>query len=384
MTRSRRVVAIVLVGLVAVGLLGATAVSGSLAGQQASIGSDPMQSGFESDSVAMGIDLAADGDARWTIAYRIQLDDENATEAFRSVQQNIEQNASEYVSRFPDRMSRTVVTAENATGREMAIDNVTVRATTESLPQGEYGVVRYRFAWVNFGVVDGEAVTAGDAIEELFLEDGTSLTITAPEGYRLEASTPPADDPENPVREVTWYGRQDFGSGEPSVVFVPDDGGGGGGGGNGDGAGAGGSGDSVTSVVLVAVVALLLASGAWLFARRSGLATPLGGDDDDGAGGASDGGAGGSATGDVPDEPPEELLSNEERVLRLLKDNSGRMKQQQVAEQLDWTAAKTSQVVGDLREADKVEAFRLGRENVLTLPDVSVEPEGGDETEPGT
>jgi hypothetical protein len=28
------------------------------------------------------------------------------------------------------------------------------------------------------------------------------------------------------------------------------------------------------------------------------------------------------------------------------------MKQKQVAEQLDWTAAKTSQVVGDLRDED--------------------------------
>ena len=52
------------------------------------------------------------------------------------------------------------------------------------------------------------------------------------------------------------------------------------------------------------------------------------------------------------------------------------MKQQEVAEALEWTDAKTSQVVGDLRDAGDLESFRLGRENVLTLPDVSVEPDG--------
>jgi Uncharacterized membrane-associated protein/domain len=61
-------------------------------------------------------------------------------------------------------------------------------------------------------------------------------------------------------------------------------------------------------------------------------------------------------------------LSNEERVLRLLKGNGGRMKQQQVVTELDWTDAKTSQVVGSLREDEKIEVFRIGRENVLTLP----------------
>jgi uncharacterized membrane protein len=72
------------------------------------------------------------------------------------------------------------------------------------------------------------------------------------------------------------------------------------------------------------------------------------------------------------------LLSNEERVLRLLEENGGRMKQQEVAGELDWTAAKTSQVVGDLRDEDELGSFRLGWENVLTLPDVEIDGSSGD------
>jgi uncharacterized membrane protein len=68
------------------------------------------------------------------------------------------------------------------------------------------------------------------------------------------------------------------------------------------------------------------------------------------------------------DEPPEDLLSNEERVLRLLERRGGRVKQKAVVDELGWTEAKTSQVVGSLREEGKIESFRLGRENVLALP----------------
>jgi len=80
-------------------------------------------------------------------------------------------------------------------------------------------------------------------------------------------------------------------------------------------------------------------------------------------------------TGDGADD--EALLSNEERVLRLIKREGGRMKQGQVAAELDWTAAKTSQVVTGLRDDGRLDGFRLGRENVLSLPE-----EEDDEPEP--
>ncbi|MFC6756680.1 helix-turn-helix transcriptional regulator [Halomicroarcula sp. GCM10025894] len=100
-------------------------------------------------------------------------------------------------------------------------------------------------------------------------------------------------------------------------------------------------------------------------------------DDSDSAAGGTAGESGGepaATDGDSdPDEsPPAELLSNEEQVLKLLRENGGRIKQQRVASELDWTAAKTSQVIGGLREDDDVETFRIGRENVVTLPDTDL------------
>jgi len=76
-----------------------------------------------------------------------------------------------------------------------------------------------------------------------------------------------------------------------------------------------------------------------------------------------------TADGGKPNGPPPELLSNEERVLRLLEDRGGRIKQQEVVSELEWTEAKTSQVVSGLREDGAIDVFRIGRENVLALPE---------------
>lgn len=318
------------------------------------------QSGIDADTVLLRADLQRDGTAVWTVEYRIRLDDQNATEAFESVSREIESDPGAFRQRFADRMRRTVATAENATGRRMAVENVTVRTARQQLGQ-EYGTVIYTFEWIGFAAVDGSQLRAGDALAGLFLDRETSLVIGWPEGYHATTVDPEPHDRRE--RAVVWNGRIDFADGEPRVVLSAaptatgsgadggqngEDGGDGGDGSQADGAGGG---LSLIVVGLVAVGVLAVLGGAgWLYARR----TPSGGS---------------PADRDTDDGPPEELLSNEERVLKLLEANGGRMKQKQVAEELGWTAAKTSQVVGDLREADEIDAFRLGRENVLSLPE---------------
>ena len=331
------------------------------AGGVAALGDGTAQLGVDADSVTLQADVAADGDADWSVVYRIRLDDENATAAFEELQADIASDPQTYVDPFGQRMERTAAGAENATGREMTIRNVTVETSRESQPQVTYGVVTYRLEWTNFAAVDGEAVRAGDAVDRLFLDPETSLRLTAPEGYAVESSTPTPDRTDS--GEVVWEGQRDFDAGEPRVTFVPAEAatdtpasGSDGGDGSGDGSGGG-----LPVVALVAVAVMVLLGGVWVV-TRGGTGLPGGDGDRSGTEAASPEGG-----------PPPELLSNEERVLGLLEENGGRMKQKEVAERLDWTAAKTSQVVGDLREADELDSFRLGRENVLTLPGVDID-----------
>jgi len=295
------------------------------------------------DTVQMQVGLHPDGDANWEIRYRVRLADANDTAAFESLEADVRENRSAFADRFATRIEGTVAAAENATGREMTVENVSVRTERQEIPQ-QYGVLVYSFEWTGFARANETAIRAGDAIGGLYLDDVTSLTVAWPAEYR--AATLDPDPDETGERSVTWRGPTEFSTDQPRLVLstappteppaTADE-------------TAGGVGPVAIAVAGVVGLAVLFA-GAWWW-RRHQPREP-----------APDG-------SDEPPEPPDELLSNEERVVQLLESHGGRMKQQQVVEELGWTDAKTSQVVGDLRDSGEVEGFRLGRENVLRLPD---------------
>lgn len=317
---------------------------------------------LDPDSVLMRIDLHADGSSTWYVTYRMRLDDQNTTAAFESIHSDIEANQSQFIQRFATRMRRTIAHAENSTGREMALQNVTIEATRRQLPQA-YGVVTYTFTWTGFAVHEDTSLRVGDAITGLFLDEETRLLISWPVEYRVVDVAPPPDEQRD--HAVVWTGPIDFANGEPRIVLSltpassrtssssSADGAGPTAQATAENARAGGSGGrtpapSTLAALGVTVIGLVFVGViGWYVSRRT----------DDG-------------TSDAPaSDASTELLSNEERVLALLEKHDGRIKQQEVATELDWTEAKTSQVIRDLRDADEIDTFRLGRENVLTLPD---------------
>jgi len=339
------------------------------------------QTEIDPDDVLIETAVDADGNATWEIQYRVRLSSEEEEQAFADLRTDVESNTTTYTGRFRERMTATAAAAENATGRDMAVTNVTVSADRRELPQS-YGVLTYRFEWRNFAAVDGDRIVVGDAVDELFLDDDTSLIVSWPEGYRVAETTPAPTETRDD--SVVWRGPTDFTEGEPRVSLQP--------------AGVAGG----VSLPLLGGVLLAVLGAAAVVAHRSGyVAFGRGGspdadtgdsavtapESDDTSGSqsttqtAEPADSGGSADVDDAadaDASPvdEELLSNEEQVLRLIESNGGRMKQKLVAEELDWTAAKTSQVVTGLRDDDELDGFRLGRENVLSLPDYEATDDG--------
>jgi len=64
-----------------------------------------------------------------------------------------------------------------------------------------------------------------------------------------------------------------------------------------------------------------------------------------------------------------ELLSDEERVEHLLEQNGGRMKQANIVKETGWSDAKVSQLLSAMADEGRVNKLRLGRENLISLPD---------------
>lgn len=350
MNRTRWVVALGVVALLAVAL-GVPGVAAE--GTEDATGgmSDAFhQVDFDEDSIEMEATVGADGDADWRVVYRFDLDGEEELQAFEELQADIEENESAYLDSFEDRIRRTAASGEAATGREMTVENFAVGTDRTTQPDAEYGEVVFTFEWASFAAV-GDTVEAGDALDSLFLDDGTSLTLRWDDSLQLDSHAPAADTVDD--QRLTWRGPREFDAGEPRAVLH-----------SAGGATAGSL--PVTALAAVAVLAVGVGVGVALYLRRDGEPTTTAGADET------------EAEKPDPQEPPSELLSNEERVLALVENNGGRIKQKEVAEQLDWSAAMTSQVVGDLREAGEIETFRIGRENVLTLPDVDIVPEQDD------
>jgi|GEM_PF-199938 len=102
------------------------------------------------------------------------------------------------------------------------------------------------------------------------------------------------------------------------------------------------------------------------------------GDADGAAGSAAGTGAAGAAAGTdgtdggADDGIDEELLSDEERVERLLERNGGRMKQATIVKETGWSNAKVSQLLSAMAEDDRVDKLRIGRENLISFPDEDV------------
>jgi hypothetical protein len=368
-------VAVVLVSAV-VPVIGAVAPAGTSSPQIAS--GPTFQQGVDTDSVRLIVSVDRNGSAAWTVQYWTRLDDENTTTAFESLQADIEATPSNFSDRFASRMRSTVSTAENATGREMNATDFGVSAETRTPPQ--YGVVSYTFRWNGFAVVEGDTIRIGDAIEGLFLDDRTRLVVEWPSDYAPTRTAPEPDERRSGA--VVWRGAEtSFVSGEPLIVIepaptatttAPAGGDGSGGEGGPPASPDGGGGSSLLPMVALGLLFALAGVGAWRYRDR------LGGD---GAAQAPSADADSDANGDDPDAAAvvdeadaadaerEDLLSNEERVLQFVREQGGRVKQQEIVEAFDWTEARTSQIVRDLRDDGSLEGFRLGRENVLKISD---------------
>lgn len=292
------------------------------------------------DHIHITIEVGAEGDANWVLEHRSRLDSDDRRDAFAAIAQDIDENPGAYIDPFEADMAETVALAAAATDREMRIADVSVSARTLQLPQ-EYGVIEYRFTWTGFAAVDGQELVIGDAVAGLFLDEASSMRLEWPQAYQVESISPTPD--EEHASGVTWRGPTDFGTDEPRVTLSATT--------------AWPSADWRPVALGGAILFGIIAAGAAVMVRR----------------GRSNGGwldresvADGSEAID-PVDPA--LLANDEQVLALLERRGGRLKQQEIVRELGWSETKTSEVVGEMDESGQIERFRLGRENVISLPD---------------
>jgi uncharacterized membrane protein len=65
--------------------------------------------------------------------------------------------------------------------------------------------------------------------------------------------------------------------------------------------------------------------------------------------------------------PASDEQSDEQRVLELLRENNGRIKQARIVERTDWSKSKVSLLLSEMESNDQISKLRVGRENLISL-----------------
>ncbi len=377
------------------------------------------------------IQIADDGNAVWTIESRFLIRNDTEAEIFNEYANTVV--SGDQVDLYNSHTFQEFANlAAESTGREMSIETVNwddpriIRPETdvESQPSNgddvRIGVISYSFVWTNFAVVDGDRLHVGDALWSPdrsllpILSDGQRLVIKPPENYGF-VDTPTST--ENGA--LIWDGPHQFDQDGLEITILQ------GASSDPDGPDSpSGSGPPLLSTagwVIVAFLVLIFGAGGYLIARKYGYdpitqdrissfsITALFGraeqsdsrkSDQSNSRDATRGVDGGPAaiaqsgsSSTVDDQTPEsgagtsltfkethdnaidpELLSDEERVLRLIDQNGGRMKQATIVSETGWSNAKVSQLLSKMDDDDEIEKLRIGRENLITLP--GVDPTG--------
>ncbi|MFB6135771.1 MAG: helix-turn-helix transcriptional regulator [Halobacteriaceae archaeon] len=339
-------------------------------------------------AVTVVVDVRESGDAHWNVTARFALNSTNETAAFDRLAADFRRG--EATTGFSATTFRALASAAaNRTGREMDIREVERDATLLDHGENATGLLSLEFVWTGFASTEGPGVVVGDVFEGRWsLAADHRLVVYPPPGFGAENVRPGPDQVQH--GGLVWEGPRTFTASEPAITFArgvttqtptttP----------------PGGDGNERRSLFpllaggLVAAVAALAA--LWWYARRDrGVAgeggpgavdAPDGGSAgageaaperaDAGASGEAAGAGAGAGEGAAEESGGEEvdldLLSDEERVERLLRRNDGRMKQASIVDETDWSNAKVSQLLSSMAEEGRVEKLRIGRENLITL-----------------
>lgn len=364
----------------------------------------------EFDSTTFVVTADENGSATFTIRYERRLTNDSEREQFETYAQRFENQSTELYANFQSRATSLTAAGRNATGRDMQATNFRRDARVEER-FNTLGILELSFQWRAFGVVhDDGRVAVGDVFDGgIYLGPNQALVFQHGDDLQFASVDPDGATSGETLAEsdsVTWQGERDFSDERPRATFesatapatttpeaTTNDGESGGRGENGDDGttnpgDASGDGLGMLPMIALALVAVLVAA----FAYRE-----YGGDlvttDDDGAGGATPG-----ATTDTPDsggsgattesresadatEPAvadEELLTDEDRVVSLLEDHGGRMRQVNIVDETGWSKSKVSMLLSDMEDDEVISKLRVGRENIVSLdghePDVAGSP----------
>ncbi|MEM2972377.1 MAG: DUF4897 domain-containing protein [Candidatus Bathyarchaeia archaeon] len=286
------------------------------------------------ESRLVELEVESDGSATWTITHRYSLKTEDDVKIFQLYLSEFESKKEEYLKLFSDNMHAMVNRASNITGRNMTAKNFEVNADILQTPTGSVGFTKYQGIWVGFALVENSRIQIGDVFDVgFFLFENTELTIKYPQGYQVIEVRPTPDLMMDHERTLVWYGPRSFGAEEPMVLLEK----------------------RVVGIIdvlqtywaTVGLATISFSLGIILFYRFNKKRK--------------------EEAKKVTPQIIQELESDEDKVVRLLKMMGGKACQSIIQEKCGFSSSKTSQLLKNMENAGIVRREKRGREKLVIL-----------------
>ncbi|MGB9932237.1 helix-turn-helix transcriptional regulator [Haloarcula amylolytica] len=393
----RQMVRLVVASLVLVLLLGSGAAPPAVS--QPTDESVGVQTPDRFDRTTFQVTLYQNGSARWAIIHRTPLENDTEQQQFEDFAAEFERSEQPLYQNFVEQSTLLTQYGTNVTGRNMSATDYDRSATVD--PLQNTGTVSMSFHWRNFAAVEGDSVVVSDVFDGgFYIGSSQSFVFERGPGMAFADVQPEPDSQSAPDSlensdSVTWNGEQSFNDRRPYVELEPRETGQNTETERGTTAAAdapdGSSGGPSWMLPAVVIFIALVAGGAAAW-RSGALGQVLGTDDDEPPASTPSAAAdteqpssapSGDATADTdtPDEPAvpdEELLTDSDRVRKLLEENGGRMKQVDIVDSTDWSKSKVSMLLSDMEDDGDISKLRVGRENIISLagqePDAAGSP----------
>lgn len=343
--------------------VGVTTVTGSHPHPSASLSGQSGQflENQQLDRQTFRIEVYKNGSVRWTHVYRRDLASQSEREQFKAfAEQFNERKNPEMSTNFKQGAKALVKRGTNHTGRQMNASSFTHEAYVSRLDNS--GIVKMSFLWSNFSVRKENRIIVGDVLTGVSINSNQRFEVTWIDGLAYQRATPQPDDRSSDT--LTWVAsdtERQFNDSRPSVVFTTN-------------TTVGNHSTRATPLsqpwlVGTGVIALL-AVGVAIAHRRNALSLRQSFETHEQGHGDPD--------ESTPTITEADLMTDEDRVISLLRDNGGRMKQVKIVEQTGWSKSKVSMLLSDMEEEQLISKLRVGRENIISLtgdePDAARSP----------
>jgi uncharacterized protein (DUF3820 family) len=288
------------------------------------------------ESLTTTIALRTDGSATWSIEERFLLATQEDVSIFEQYIAQFEIKKEAYLQNFTDRTQGLVSRASVITGRNMKAENFQVATNLAHTASASYGVIVYSYDWVGCVKKEANRLVVGDVFEGgFYLYEGDALIVQYPVGYGVVASSPVPDENKDAERTLGWYGRRNFGAGEPMVVLE-----------EGVVIEVDGWQIYLPLIVIAAVAAGVVVVFYLLWRRKKTFSGKM---------------------GSLQRVTLEKMEDDEGKVLRLLVAADGKLYQSQIAKHYGFSASKTSELLSSMEKKGLIKRKIQGREKIVTL-----------------